>query len=302
MRFELRFTSIFLFLMILFPAVISGQNPIPNPGMESWTGNTPNGWSATTNIPLAGIEPVMKSPEAYSDSWAARGIVLDVFGTPVPPVLLTGSITEQIFPVAANHSLFTCFYKYDGVGGDALLIEIAFLNLNVSGGGNAHIEITAANPSVYSRLDAQINYNPNNPPGWQATHANITITILPPSGEVAHVGTWFLVDHFMFDNLPITGIHQSETSDIPDQFSLEQNYPNPFNPSTNIQFNLPEADFVSLKVYNLQGEEVSTLVNEQLNAGVYTADWDASGLASGTYFYVIRTGNFVQSRKMLLMK
>lgn len=302
MKIELRLRLLISILFILLPSFSFAQNPIPNPGLESWSGNTPNGWSAPANIPLAGIEPIVKSPEAYSDSWAARGIVIDAFGTPVPPVLYTGSISNPIFPVAANHSLFTCFYKYDGNEGDALLIEVVFMNLNVSGGGSANIEITADNPSVYSRLDAQINYDPGNPPGWQATHANITITIKPPVGQTTHVGTWFLVDHFMFDNLPITGIHQSETDVIPEQFSIEQNYPNPFNPTTNINFSLPEASFVSLKVYNLQGEEVSILVNEQLNAGVYTADWDASGLASGTYFYVIRAGNFVQSRKMLLMK
>jgi hypothetical protein len=302
MKIELRLRLLISLLYVLISSNLFGQNPIPNAGLESWSGNVPDGWSAPANIPQAGIEPLVKSPEAYSDSWAARGIVIDVFGTPAPPVLYTGSISQPIFPVAANHSLFTCFYKYDGVDGDALLIEIVFLNLNVSGGGSANIEITADNPSVYSRLDAQINYDPGNPTGWQATHASITITIKPPVGQVPHVGTWFLVDHFMFDNLPITGIHQSETDVVPEQFSLEQNYPNPFNPSTNINFSLPEASFVSLKVYNLQGEEVSTLINEQLSAGVYTADWNTSGLSSGAYFYVIRTGNIIQSRKMLLIK
>ena len=302
MKIELRLRLLITLLLLLISSSSFAQNPIPNPGMESWSGNTPNGWTATTNIPLAGIEPVIKSPEAYSDSWAARGIVIDVFGTPVPPALLTGSITEQIFPVAANHSLFTCFYKYDGVGGDALLIEIVFLNLNVGGGGEAHIEITAANPSVYSRLDAQINYDPGNPPGWQATHASITITIKPPDGQTPHIGTWFLVDHFMFDNLPITGIHQSETEVIPDQFSLEQNYPNPFNPTTKIKFSIPEESFVNLKVYNVQGELVATLADEQFSAGTYTADWDAENFPSGVYVYMLRTNGVVLSRKMLLMK
>jgi hypothetical protein len=95
----------------------------------------------------------------------------------------------------------------------------------------------------------------------------------------------------------------------PNQFSLEQNYPNPFNPSTKITFSLPEASQVKLSVFNVLGEEVKTLLNENREAGVHTIDFDASGLASGVYLYKIQivpvgrqAGNFVQVRKMILTK
>lgn len=88
----------------------------------------------------------------------------------------------------------------------------------------------------------------------------------------------------------------------PMEFVLEQNYPNPFNPSTTISFAIPYDQFVSLKVYNSIGEEVSTLVNEVISAGSYTINFDANHLMSGVYFYTFKAGSFVQTNKMTLMK
>jgi hypothetical protein len=85
-------------------------------------------------------------------------------------------------------------------------------------------------------------------------------------------------------------------------FSLEQNYPNPFNPSTTIKYSIPEASKVILKLYNLLGEEVATLVNEEKVAGYYMVEFNAVNLPSGVYFYRIQAGHFVQTRKMILMK
>ncbi len=89
---------------------------------------------------------------------------------------------------------------------------------------------------------------------------------------------------------------------IPLKFRLEQNYPNPFNPVTNIEFQLVKQGLVTLKVYNILGEEVSTLINKELNAGIHKYLWNASGIASGIYFYRIQSGNFSQVKKMVLIK
>jgi len=85
-------------------------------------------------------------------------------------------------------------------------------------------------------------------------------------------------------------------------FSLSQNFPNPFNPSTEIEFNIPENNFVTLKVYNALGSEVATLVNKRMNAGSYKTTFDGNGLSSGVYFFRLQAGNFVDVKKATLMK
>lgn len=86
------------------------------------------------------------------------------------------------------------------------------------------------------------------------------------------------------------------------QFRLDQNYPNPFNPSTTISFNLNEASEVNLKVFNLLGEEVTTLIQQNLSAGLHQIKFDATNLQSGTYFYRIETNKNSEIRKMVLLK
>jgi len=89
---------------------------------------------------------------------------------------------------------------------------------------------------------------------------------------------------------------------VPKTFALEQNYPNPFNPSTAISYQLPVASNVSLKVFDMLGKEVATLVNARQEAGAYTVNFNANNLSSGVYFYRLQAGNFVQTRKMMLVK
>jgi hypothetical protein len=92
---------------------------------------------------------------------------------------------------------------------------------------------------------------------------------------------------------------------IPEKFSLGQNYPNPFNPGTVINYQLPAIGtrfIVSLKVFDLLGREVATLENEQKAAGNYSVPFDASKLASGVYFYQLKAGSYIQTKKMLLLR
>lgn len=92
-------------------------------------------------------------------------------------------------------------------------------------------------------------------------------------------------------------------SEVPDRFSLSQNYPNPFNPVTNIRFAIPKASNVTLKVYNVNGQEVATVVNnQQVTAGVKEVSFDAAKLSSGVYFYTLTAGDFRETKKMTLIK
>lgn len=88
----------------------------------------------------------------------------------------------------------------------------------------------------------------------------------------------------------------------PDSYSLSQNYPNPFNPSTTIKFSILSNEFVSLKIYNVIGEQVAELVNELLSAGNYFVNWNAENFSSGIYFYTLSTNNFIETKKMILLR
>ncbi len=96
-----------------------------------------------------------------------------------------------------------------------------------------------------------------------------------------------------------SGIHEPE---FPSTYSLEQNFPNPFNPVTQIRFTLPSAGFVSLKIYDLLGKEVTTLLSQQLQAGNHSIAWDASRVASGVYFYKMQVGEFISTKKLVIMR
>jgi hypothetical protein len=99
----------------------------------------------------------------------------------------------------------------------------------------------------------------------------------------------------------VTGITESG-NDVPKDYSLFQNYPNPFNPTTTISFNLPSRVFVSLKVFDLLGREVATIVSEELAAGTHSLQWNTASLSSGVYFYRLQARDYTATKKLLLLK
>jgi hypothetical protein len=140
--------------------------------------------------------------------------------------------------------------------------------------------MTSVNYSFISKNGAQINVNAvsSNPPN---------------SGMISVDGTTY------YDGL-VSSVEQ--INEIPSDFTLYQNYPNPFNPTTNIEYSIPEASFVELKVYDVLGNEVAVLVNQEQPAGVYRVDFNSEGLSSGFYVAKITAGNYNKSIKMTLMK
>ncbi|NWF90605.1 MAG: T9SS type A sorting domain-containing protein, partial [Ignavibacteriaceae bacterium] len=113
-----------------------------------------------------------------------------------------------------------------------------------------------------------------------------------------------------FDLLEVEKINPTDLMNqqmIPSAFNLFQNYPNPFNPSTRISYSLPQASYVKIKIYDLLGVEVKTLLESEQSAGLYNIQWNGennfgSKVSSGTYIYRLEAGNFVQSKKMVLLK
>lgn len=136
----------------------------------------------------------------------------------------------------------------------------------------------------------------------------IKVKFKPSAANQTYNGNLTIVNADSVINISLTGYSNSKvgistiTSEIPLAFELSQNYPNPFNPETKIRFALPTAQFTTLKVYNSIGEEVATLTNQKLAAGIYEYNFNAFGLSSGTYFYRLEAGEFSEARRFVLLK
>lgn len=131
----------------------------------------------------------------------------------------------------------------------------------------------------------------------KAVDTDITVTNpLTGSQSFLHKGEEFVISEAATQNIEIS------EAEIPDTYSLSQNYPNPFNPKTTIRVAIPQNSKVSLKIYDVTGSEVTTLVNQNLEAGYYNFEWNASQFASGVYLYRVIAGDFVQTKKLVLLK
>ncbi|MCZ6703883.1 MAG: choice-of-anchor D domain-containing protein, partial [Ignavibacteria bacterium] len=163
----------------------------------------------------------------------------------------------------------------------------------LAGGGDPDAEWLTENPNFVTV------------PGGDSIQ--ISITIIPIAD--GHFTAYIILDSNDPDSLQVripvvldvvTGIE--DEINLPTIYALYQNYPNPFNPTTQFSYDLPEQSNVLLKIYNILGEEVATLINETQNPGRFNIVWDASHLASGIYLYRFIAGNFVETKKMILLK
>ena len=136
--------------------------------------------------------------------------------------------------------------------------------------------------------------------GWDSLLSDVTEISIQMDGQ------WNYYDRSGLDNFSINPF----SSDVkpylidshPSKYKLDQNYPNPFNPTTRIRFSISELSFVKLKVYDIVGNEIETLVNQEKPAGSYEVQFSAVDLPSGVYFYRIQAGEFLQTKKMILLK
>jgi subtilisin-like proprotein convertase family protein len=149
---------------------------------------------------------------------------------------------------------------------------------------------------ISTRIKPQNNMNPvfsgDNPNGvWRLRIRDDN------TSDTGRMYAWGI----QINNSPIVGI-QNISNELPDSYSLSQNYPNPFNPVTNIKFDIPNVSNVKLTVFDITGREVAQLVNQQLETGTYNVNFDASHLATGTYFYRLEAGEFTEVKKMILIK
>lgn len=156
--------------------------------------------------------------------------------------------------------------------------------------GMHHTTTSAIIPQGAATWDAPLHAS--------ATTFSYVVTVAGTYNYVCTPHASVMVGSFTANIIGITPIG----SEVPNKFSLSQNYPNPFNPVTDIKFDIAKSSFVKLTVMNILGQEVDALVNENLAAGSYKFDWNASALPSGIYFYKLEAEGFVETKKMMLIK
>ena len=265
---------------------------IPNSGFENWVGGdptTPEGW-LTNNAPPA-YTPITRTDVAYTGSYAVQLRMVYFGPLVVPPYMQSVS-----FPVSEYHGSVQGYYQFYPFEDTEILYIAAWF---MEGGqlvGAGGIDIGTA-ASSYTSFSFDITYSRAS---MVPDTAYIWIGIADTSvGGPTQAAGYAYVDELSLG--PPTSVEEI-SSIIPENFDIKQNYPNPFNPSTKIEYSLPEASFVQLKVYDILGNEVATLVNEEQSAGTYRADFTASNLASGLYIAELIAGNFKKTIKMSLMK
>ncbi len=163
--------------------------------------------------------------------------------------------------------------------------------------------VTDNNDQVFAIGSPGIVTSTDNGNSWDTLNAGLTTNDVSAiaknsEGEI-FVGTPGGV-YICVKKTPTGVINNKEI--LPNNFMLSQNYPNPFNPTTTIKYQIPELSFVKIKVYDVLGNEISTLLNEEKHTGTYELTWNAEQLPSGVYFYRLQAGDFVQTRKMVLLK
>ena len=162
-----------------------------------------------------------------------------------------------------------------------------------------------SNTNLFAGTDGGVFLSTNSGTSWTAVNSGLPddeeVRSLAVSGTNLFAGTsgsgvWMRPISEMITG--VTGNHDN----LPANYSLQQNYPNPFNPSTTIKYSVPKTSLVTIKVYNVLGKEIATLVNEEKSAGNYSVQFTGSKLSSGVYFYRMQADSFVQTKKLLLLK
>jgi hypothetical protein len=280
------------FLFIFLGVSLVQAQPLNN-DFESWASGDPTDWFTSDITGL--VDGVSQAGSAYNGSSCVKLQVEDIGGgTAYPPYLASLDPSTSLgHPVSEKHGSLHGYYKLNPLGNDALLVVVG-MNVGQSNtvGAGGGILTTA---SSWTEFNLPIYYTPGSP---DPDNVVISFIVADAAGGTATIGSEAYVDF-----IDLTDPSSLEQLDgLPVDFSLSQNYPNPFNPTTNIEYTIPEASFVQLKVYDILGNEVASLVNQEQTAGTYRADFTASNLASGFYVAQLKAGDFSKTIKMTLMK
>jgi hypothetical protein len=260
-----------------------------------------------TNSARAGIDQKIVAVQNDNSVGGRYSVAVQVKGTGLTAANTLGSATidlqfdrTKLTYVSATNWAFGSPEGYNRSANN----DTTFIRLAITGGGvNENNDGTPTGIDIGAEYTTWVQLNFT----ILSTDAFRTLTIAPGSNAIS-----LFANH---GNNPNTGVLNSQQLSTPDnatdvrtgqelpaRFALEQNYPNPFNPSTTIDFSLARQEHVTLEVFNVLGQRMSTLVNETRPAGTYTEKFDGAGLASGIYFYRMTTGGLTFLKKMLMIK
>ena len=274
----------------LFPQIINGS-------FEEWDTVpflNPTGWATGNFFVLS----VTQSNDAIDGNYSAKMEITDFAGERFEPTLQNLGFQNQ---VDARYKILNLYYKSDLKNFARLDVIVttwdssaATQQLFPSGGADTTIRTSAAG---WTFLELPINYfSTEDIPAY----ANIVFAVSDSaeSTDLSSVGSYVLIDNVSLDQpTDVSNIDQ-----VPVRFNLSQNYPNPFNPSTSIEYRIPKSTQVTLSLYDILGNRIAELVNENQPAGNYMYKFDGSDLSSGTYFIKLNSGEFSAVRKILLLK
>jgi len=213
---------------------------------------------------------------------------------PEPEYLLTGTIGTSVLGTVAAEQWSGCLVTYKNV-----TIDVA------NADGTSNFGESYGNDGVlpHTRIiwsDGNTSFNA----GASAVKVNVGDYFSSITGILGFTHSYYKLaprkDADISGYTPVSV--EDETAGIPARYDLKQNYPNPFNPTTNIVYSIPKSGIVTIKIYNILGQEVRVLANRMMNPGTYNVSFDASSLNSGVYFYSLTVDNFTQVKKMMLLK
>ena len=281
-------------MAFMFSNLAIGQNPIPNPGFENWTSGNPDGWYSS-NIPGFYI-PITQSGSSHSGNYAVRGEVVTYDQTPVLPALFPVTV---LIPITQNYTRMTGYYQMTNQGEDAFYAEVIFYDAQSLPVAVGISELGPTNGG-YQMFTVDMIYESLSQQPAANAYVLFGIDLASESSlEAVTVGSSFLLDDLAFDMVSTV---DGPAKDKPLVFSLDQNYPNPFNPETMISFTLPEAGKKVLSIYNNLGQEVRSLINEDMAAGPHQVSFNAVSLPSGIYYYQLESGSYRSVKKMMLVR
>ena len=282
--------TLLLTLLISFSLL---RSQVPNEGFENWTDGEPDFWTTNNADTLITIT---QSNSSHSGSSALKGECIPYFPPFLPvmgPIGICDGDTDDGFPIEFRYNSLKGFYKLNSQGGDQLFITL-WVSVDTQAIGVGSILIN--NAASYTEFAIPITYiDPATP-----NKCIISFQIINPVGGInVTLGSEMYLDDL---ELSMDMVSDVEAELQPFAFQLEQNYPNPFNPSTKISWQSAVSGHQTLKIYDVLGNEVATLIDEYRVAGNYEIDFDATGLSSGVYFYKLIIADYSSTKKMILMK